>query len=548
MKIQKKNFNKNNLTNKMLLRFFIVVLYCGQIFGKTFENLSRDDSGICVDNDGGSVDSNGNSCDWYADTTRGSDNSLQCGFFDVYLGRLVYEFQASEMCCACGYSTVIDDTNEDDTNETSTGIMDTTTQEDTVLYYVDDGCHSEGSSPDDILGFYQSKSSYAFVRCCSTFGTSCFTISDCADSGDLVTYAEAVQKCATNGQRLCSKDELLEEKCCGTGGSCDNYGVWTSTSTIPDIPNIALCYDGVKNQDETDVDCGGVCDACPTCSDGILNQDETLVDCGGTICQECESCSDRGGSTRNGENTDLNGNDCYWYWNNQGQCGKYDCTFSDSRYKAIYGEQCEDYNLGKQICCDYFVSTVQCCACGGGDNVPDLCVNTDQGATDTTGNGCAFYEEGYILQGDTTGSNYIFCGEYDCLYADGRMCPNGYFAASEMCCVCGGGVISDEASYYVDDGCHSEGSNPDDYTGFYQVESSNAFVRCCSDDGTNCETISNCQDSDDLRNYLDAETECANNGMRLCTRDELLTEICCGTGGGCDSQLVWTSTTSTDSK
>jgi len=221
----------------MLLRFFIVVLYCGQIFGKTFENLSRDDSWICIDNAGGSVDSNGNSCDWYTETTRESidsvvDNSLQCGSFDVYLGRLVYEFQASEMCCVCGGGTfggpVIDDTNDDDTNETSTGA---TTQDDTVLYYVDDGCHSEDSSPDDIVGFYQSKSSYAFVRCCSTFrGTSCSTISDCEDSGDLVTYEEAVQKCATYGQRLCSKDELLEEICCGTGGSCDSYGVWTSTS------------------------------------------------------------------------------------------------------------------------------------------------------------------------------------------------------------------------------------------------------------------------------------------------------------------------------
>ena len=201
----------------MLLRFFIVVLYCGQIFGKTFENLSRDDSWICIDNAGGSVDSNGNSCDWYADTHRGGDGSLFCGSFDVYLGRGVYEFQASEMCCACGYSPVIDDTNDDDTTETSTGA---TTQDDTVLYYVDDGCHSEDSSPDDIVGFYQSKSSYAFVRCCSTFrGTSCSTISDCEDSGDLVTYEEAVQKCATYGEsdiwtyRLSTKDELLEEIC-----------------------------------------------------------------------------------------------------------------------------------------------------------------------------------------------------------------------------------------------------------------------------------------------------------------------------------------------
>jgi hypothetical protein len=81
------------------------------------------------------------------------------------------------------------------------------------------------------------------------------------------------------------------------------------------------CSDGILNQDETDVDCGGLsCPACPntfkcfynpdcfsnicsgavpssgiygtctappSCSDQIMNQDETDVDCGGTICSPC---------------------------------------------------------------------------------------------------------------------------------------------------------------------------------------------------------------------------------------------------------------------
>ena len=65
-------------------------------------------AGLCVDNDGGNVDSNGNSCDWYAGTDgRGGENWLQCGFFDVELGRDGTGFTASEMCCACGYSSGI---------------------------------------------------------------------------------------------------------------------------------------------------------------------------------------------------------------------------------------------------------------------------------------------------------------------------------------------------------------------------------------------------------------------------------------------------------
>ena len=106
--------------------------------------------------------------------------------------------------------------------------------------------------------------------------------------------------------------------------------------------------------------------------------------------------------------------------------------------------------------------------------------------------------------------------------------------------------FAEEIEYYVDDGCHSEGSTPDDIVGFFQPESSTAFIRCCSTDGAGCSTESRCNNSDDLVTYADAEATCVANGGRLCTKDELLTDICCGTGGQCDSYGVWTSTTSTD--
>jgi len=49
------------------------------------------------------------------------------------------------------------------------------------------------------------------------------------------------------------------------------------------------CADGILNQDETAVDCGGkYCLPCDTCFDGIKNQDETGVDCGGSVC--CAIC------------------------------------------------------------------------------------------------------------------------------------------------------------------------------------------------------------------------------------------------------------------
>lgn len=55
-------------------------------------------------------------------------------------------------------------------------------------------------------------------------------------------------------------------------------------------PNNPTCNDGIKNGDETDIDCGGSCKSCeqePTCEDGIKNGDETSIDCGGS-CKPCE--------------------------------------------------------------------------------------------------------------------------------------------------------------------------------------------------------------------------------------------------------------------
>lgn len=50
---------------------------------------------------------------------------------------------------------------------------------------------------------------------------------------------------------------------------------------------MGTCSDGIRNQGEFDVDCGGPCTAqCPSCADGIRNQGETAVDCGGP-CDPC---------------------------------------------------------------------------------------------------------------------------------------------------------------------------------------------------------------------------------------------------------------------
>jgi len=53
----------------------------------------------------------------------------------------------------------------------------------------------------------------------------------------------------------------------------------------------ASCADGVQNQGEAGVDCGGPCAVCETCSDGVQNQREAGIDCGGP-CTACATCDD----------------------------------------------------------------------------------------------------------------------------------------------------------------------------------------------------------------------------------------------------------------
>jgi beta-glucanase (GH16 family) len=53
-----------------------------------------------------------------------------------------------------------------------------------------------------------------------------------------------------------------------------------------DGPNFT-CSDGIKNGNETGIDCGGDCLPCETCDDGLQNGNETGVDCGGD-CAPCK--------------------------------------------------------------------------------------------------------------------------------------------------------------------------------------------------------------------------------------------------------------------
>ncbi len=68
-----------------------------------------------------------------------------------------------------------------------------------------------------------------------------------------------------------------------TGG----FRVSLLNSAACGTPNPDHCTNGTLDGDETGIDCGGSCDACPTCDDNIQNGDETGVDCGGSCPTSC---------------------------------------------------------------------------------------------------------------------------------------------------------------------------------------------------------------------------------------------------------------------
>ena len=98
-------------------------------------------------------------------------------------------------------------------------------------------------------------------------------------------------------------------------------------------------------------------------------------------------------------------------------------------------------------------------------------------------------------------------------------------------------LVIDPIQYWVDDGCVTRGREKE---GSFQNISYLSGVRCCSDDGSTCETPGNCP-ADNMP-FDNAKQKCAQLGKRLCTKDQLMSGVCCGTGGGCNRDEVWTST------
>ncbi len=147
----------------------------------------------------------------------------------------------------------------------------------------------------------------------------CLKPEDCGDiAATCSRFARCIPLTCTNHAR----DEATGETGIDCGGLCDGCGADQPCESGNDCLSgvcgddkrcvVPSCKDGIKNEDETDVDCGGkYCDRCPegqgcenrrdcmdytcfagkcqprTCADGVRNGDEEDIDCGAD-CPPCQ--------------------------------------------------------------------------------------------------------------------------------------------------------------------------------------------------------------------------------------------------------------------
>ncbi len=130
------------------------------------------------------------------------------------------------------------------------------------------------------------------------------------------------------------------------------------------------CNDGIQNQGEEGVDCGGPCTAvCPTCDDQTQNGDEEGVDCGGSSCQPCP-CD--GSSATLTLITDNYGSETTWTLTDAsgatvGSGGPYANNTTITEVFCL-ADGCYDFTIndsyGDGICCSYGTGSYEITANG----------------------------------------------------------------------------------------------------------------------------------------------------------------------------------------
>ncbi len=268
----------------------------------------------------------------------------------------------------------------------------------------------------------------------------------------------------------CAQGEscLVDGDC--TTGNCDNGSCGPETEPS--------CSDGEQNQNETDIDCGGVCDPCAagqacringdcaslmcdngtcaaapeeTCDDGEQNQDETDVDCGGSVCDPCPlqadceqdgDCAsgfcDAGSCAPFDECAAPETNDCDPNASCTDRDAGYDCTCNDGfegdGFSCSDIDECADAELndcGQNADCVNIDGGFECVCSEGYSGDGYECSNIDECA-DPELNECHAHASCTDLEGSYECTcNEDFTGDgFTCLY---DFCGDGLVDEVEIC-------------------------------------------------------------------------------------------------------------------
>lgn len=323
---------------------------------------------------------------------------------------------------------------------------------------------------------------------------------------------------------------------------------WRETST---------CSDGIRNQDESDVDCGGVCGPCAlnqscysssdcvantfcvdgscrfvgACDDGIQNQDETDIDCGGDACEPCgdlQSCL---------ISSDCQSNNC-----EGGVCQVATCD------DGIQNQDESDIDCGG-VCptkCPLGASCNVAGDCADADCINGICVescldgaqNQDETDIDCGGSICAGCAEGLsCLEDSDCASNYCFentCAVASCSDSIQNQDETDVDCGGSICDPCADGlaclVSADCASNYCLGGVCTEATCSDgvqnqDETG---IDCGGATCDPCSTGGS-CDADSDCASnlcvnnlcaescSDGIQNQDETDVDCGGSVCSPCT-------------------------------
>ena len=327
---------------------------------------------------------------------------------------------------------------------------------------------------------------------------------------------------------------------CPDGRKCESNRDCLS-QTCDSVTHVCLkgsCDDGIKNNDETDADCGGASYNCRRCEDGLScrrhadcasefcdptslvcrhpscnnrkqDEQETDVDCGGPLCGPCmngASCATHGDCAS--KLCETNTQTCLlWNCANGIQDGKetdVDCGGPACLACGIARVCMADTDCASGFCDQS--STCRVPSCGNG--VQDGS-ETD---TDCGGGSCGPCEQGRSCSSDTDCSTTLCLDEV----CSPQSCKNGRVDASETDVDCGGEWcprcgIGKECREHSD--CLSTFCNPITKTCSDQVDDSNSVVDCSNQRLSNADCASVAHGYTSCDQHL-ADNTCDDGGFR----------------------------------